>query len=504
MPRPDRAGWFVAGLIVVTLAGVATFLAFPARAQTTFSISGRVDDTGFGTGTPVAGVTMTLRKAGSTFATQMTDADGRYSFASQEAGANYEVVPSKTGFVFQPASRGYTNLSQNWTNQNFKATVTATATVQFSSAGFTSAEGVHTVSVTVTRTGDTAGPGAVDYATADATATERKDYIAALGRLRFAPGEMQKSFDVIITDDRFDDDGESFTVALSNPSGAVLGAQSTASVAITDNDTAHGPSPVKDATIDNTFFVRQHYADFLGRVPDQAGLDHWVGQTTQCGAADPLVCRINVSAAFFLSIEYQESGYLVHRAYKAAFGNLPGKPVPLTLREFLAGSRRIGEGVQVGVGNWQQQFEANKAAFFDEFIAAARFTSRYPQGTDNGAFVDSLNQNVGGALSSAERNSLVNGLNGGGMTRAQVLRAVAEDADFAQGPEKNRAFVLAQYFGYLRRNPDEADFRGVTDPNFEGYNFWLNKLNQFNGNFVQAEMVRAFIQSIEYGERFGQ
>ena len=63
--------------------------------------------------------------------------------------------------------------------------------------------------------------------------------------------------------------------------------------------------------------------------------------------------------------------------------------------------------------------------------------------------------------------------------------------------EFNRAFVLMQYFGYLRRNPNDAP-----DTNFDGYNFWLNKLNQFNGDFVQAEMVRAFIDSSEYRRRF--
>jgi hypothetical protein len=62
-----------------------------------------------------------------------------------------------------------------------------------------------------------------------------------------------------------------------------------------------------------------------------------------------------------------------------------------------------------------------------------------------------------------------------------------------------RAFVQMQYFGYLRRNPDDQP-----DGNLNGYNFWLNKLNQFNGNFVQAEMVKAFINSAEYRHRFGQ
>ena len=65
--------------------------------------------------------------------------------------------------------------------------------------------------------------------------------------------------------------------------------------------------------------------------------------------------------------------------------------------------------------------------------------------------------------------------------------------------EFNRAFVLMQYFGYLRRNPDAAP-----DVDMSGYNFWLNKLNQFGGNYEQAEMVKAFLTSFEYRQRFGQ
>ena len=49
-----------------------------------------------------------------------------------------------------------------------------------------------------------------------------------------------------------------------------------------------------------------------------------------------------------------------------------------------------------------------------------------------------------------------------------------------------------EYFGYLRRDPDA-----------EGYNHWLQKLNDFNGDFVRAEMVKAFITSTEYRQRFG-
>jgi hypothetical protein len=81
--------------------------------------------------------------------------------------------------------------------------------------------------------------------------------------------------------------------------------------------------------------------------------------------------------------------------------------------------------------------------------------------------------------------------------RARALRRVAENATLAQ-QEFNRAFVLMQYFGYLRRNPNDPP-----DSNFDGYHYWLNKLELFNGNYAQAEMVKAFLVSIEYRQRFG-
>jgi hypothetical protein len=62
----------------------------------------------------------------------------------------------------------------------------------------------------------------------------------------------------------------------------------------------------------------------------------------------------------------------------------------------------------------------------------------------------------------------------------------------------NRSFVQMAYLGYLRRNPNDSP-----DTDFTGYNFWVSKLNQFNGNFVNAEMVKAFITSGEYRRRFG-
>jgi len=83
-------------------------------------------------------------------------------------------------------------------------------------------------------------------------------------------------------------------------------------------------------------------------------------------------------------------------------------------------------------------------------------------------------------------------------TRATVLRKIAENPIFGNA-ELNRAFVLMQYFGYLRRGVDDAP-----DKDFAGFDFWLNKLNQFNGDFRAAEMVKAFISSTEYRNRFSQ
>ena len=86
---------------------------------------------------------------------------------------------------------------------------------------------------------------------------------------------------------------------------------------------------------------------------------------------------------------------------------------------------------------------------------------------------------------------LTRALDEGVLTRAQVFRIVAESEELGLA-EFRRAFVLMQYFGYLRRDPDAG-----------GFNFWLSKLNDFNGDYIRAEMVKAFISSIEYRQRFG-
>ena len=178
--------------------------------------------------------------------------------------------------------------------------------------------------------------------------------------------------------------------------------------------------------------------------------------------------------------------------------------MPLRLNEFLPDTQQIGQGVVVGVGNWQAQLEANKVAFTQDFVSRARFTAAYATTLTPAQFVDALFSKAGVTPAAADRTAAINEFGGAGNTidtaaRARALRRVAENS-ILKAQETNRAFVLMQYFGYLRRNPDDAPEMGL---NFNGYNFWLNKLNQFNGNFVEAEMVKAFLDSVEYRQRFG-
>jgi alpha-tubulin suppressor-like RCC1 family protein/subtilisin family serine protease len=282
-------------------------------------------------------------------------------------------------------------------------------------------------------------------------------------------------------------------------------------------------SPVKSAVyviqqpgnaIDGSqFFVAQHYRDFLGREADAGGLAFWTGGLDACGidAQCRGFKRTDTSAAFFLSIEFQETGYLVQRMYKAAYGDAVGQatvngvltniPVPVVrLNEFLPDSQSIAQNVIVGTAGWPNRLEANKSAFAQTFVARPRFAAAFPSDMTPEQFVDKLDANAGGVLSEAERAALVAELsaNNNVTGRASVLRKVAEDSDLAAA-EKNKAFVLMQFFGYMRRNPND-----LPDTNHSGYNFWLGKLNQFGGDFRQAQMVTAFLDSIEYRNRFGR
>jgi hypothetical protein len=353
-------------------------------------------------------------------------------------------------------------------------------TFRFTAASATAAasipESAGKVTLTVVRDGDTSGAATVDYATVDGTATQKGDYIIALGTLSFAAGETSKSFDVLIVDDAYVEGDETFRVVLSNPTGGFFnGAGSSLTATIKDNDTASTVNPIDNAQ----FFVRQQYLDFLNREPDAGGLAYWSNEISRCGA--DAACnnrrRVEVSAAFFFSAEFQETGFFVYRLYRAAFDGAAGaRP---TYLEFMRDRGRLLAG---------QNLETQKSALAAEFTTRQEFLTLY-QNLTNAQYVDALNANTGNSLTRAERDALVSGLSGffPTETRASVLRKVADNAVFKQ-KETNNAFVLMEYFGYLRRDPDAG-----------GFAFWVGVLNR-TGDF--RSMVCAFITSAEYQDRF--
>lgn len=234
---------------------------------------------------------------------------------------------------------------------------------------------------------------------------------------------------------------------------------------------------------DTQLFVRRQYLDFLNREPDSSGLAYWVSQIVQCG--DDQVCingkRIDVSAAFFIEQEFQQTGFFVERLYQASLCRLP------TFAEFT----NDRSGLIVGTN-----LEANKQTFAQQFVEREEFFERYPTFLTGTRFVDEILENVqscSGVDLRSLRGTLIGEYNSSTnqtVSRARVLRLVVDNAVFIQA-EFNRGFVLAEYFGYLRRDPDPA-----------GFAFWLDILNnQVPGNF--RSMVCAFVTSEEYQKRFG-
>ena len=274
------------------------------------------------------------------------------------------------------------------------------------------------------------------------------------------------------------------------------------------------PNPIDGARE----FVRWQYKDFLRREPDGPGWDHWTGEITMCtdptqrfpGETEPQCVerkRANTSAAFFLSPEFQNTGYFVLRVYRGSLGRMPhfGGASTGVGNEFTRDAATVSAGIVVNDKLAPNVINANKQAFVNEFVTRLEFRTMYG-GLSNTQYVDKLFQTTGVTPTAAERQALIDGLANSSETRASVLFKVVDGTTtitdghlvFNTNYGKafydnlfNAAFVQMEYFGYLLRDPDEG-----------GYNFWLGKLNQF-GNWVDAQMVLAFIKSPEYRSRFG-
>jgi len=362
------------------------------------------------------------------------------------------------------------------------------ATVQLSNTAFSISEGAGFANLTVTRVGDTSRTATVRYSTADTAglqsctvvnnkASERCDYSTTSGRVNFGIGQTTQSIIIPIVDDALVEGAETFTVTLNEPTGALLGSGSTATITITDNDS----SPASQNPIDDvTFFVTQQYIDFLGRLPDPIGLANWRNLLINCpnggfGEFDNPACdRVKVSSGFFLSDEFRERGYFAYKFYEVGFDRRP------TYAEF------VPDMAQVGGTQSPESVVISKAAYTDAFVQRQEFKNRY-DALSNSAYVDALESNAEVTLTN--KAALVDALNTSQKTRAQVLREIVElqsttDKFFI------RAFVAMQYFGYLRRDPDTI-----------GYDNWVTTLTAEPSNF--RHMIFGFIYSTEYRQRFG-
>ena len=392
--------------------------------------------------------------------------------------------------------------------------------MQFSSPTFEVTEGCVPATLTVSLTNGTSTV-TVDYAITGGTASQKSDYTyvagtlvetnnttaakALVGRLVFAPGETSQTIQLLINEDGFAEGPETVEVTLSNPQGAVLGTPITSTLTINDNELVDSTTNPID---DPQNFVCQQYHDFLHRQPDDAGLAFWTNQITQCGSDAGCidVMRHNVAMSFFLSIEYQHTGYFIDRLYEACLNRRP------VYEEYMHDMHMVGLGVEVTIGNWEQQLAQNKTAFAQEFVQRDEFVWRYPMGMTADQFVDEMFEYAGVEPSATERQAAIDVYGAGDVAgRAAAMRQTMESASIFR-EYYNRGFVLTEYFGYLRRDPNDPP-----DADWAGYDFWLAKMNAYSlpgedvtleadafARVKRAEMVRAFILSLEYRERFGK
>lgn len=407
-------------------------------------------------------------------------------------------------------------------NDNFNAAadmprsfiIANSTVVTLSQSNYSVNENTGFVMITVNRRGDLSVPVTIDYATDDTGSSNicgtlntgmessRCGFGLTLGTLRFAANEATKSFVIPIDQDSYTEGPEVFTVNLSNLTGTGAALASPSSATVTINDSA---APAPNANDDPSAFVREQYHDFLNRDPDAAGLQFWTNEINSCGsdAACREIKRINVSAAFFLSIEFQQTGNLVRSFYVAALNRPATNNMP-ALTEFQRDTQAMQRGVIIDPNNnaWQTVLNNNRDAFMRDFVTRAEFVGLYPTTDSPAQYVDKLYLHAGITPTVSERSDAILEF-GSGTTaadpgaRGRALVHVTDHSVFQQR-EMNRSFVQMEYIGYLRRNPNDAP-----DGNFAGYDFWVNKLNAFGGNYISSEMVKAFISSGEYRRRFG-
>jgi methionine-rich copper-binding protein CopC len=351
--------------------------------------------------------------------------------------------------------------------------------IQFSASSYTVAEDALRVIVTVNRLGDISKPATVDYATSDSAgltncnvvngiASSRCDYAVSVGTIRFAANEASRTISIPIVDDVYVEGPENFTITLSHQTGGELGSPTVATITITDNDNGGAPNPLDD----NAFFIRQLYINFLGREPDPPGLRGWLDILNNCPADDVSCDRVHIAEGFARSDEFAGRGYFIYRIYRASFGRKPD------YAEFIPDMAKVSGFLNA------QDLEANKQAFVDEFVTRTEFRAKYDS-LDNSGYVNALEATA--LVTLPNKQALIDDLNAGRKTRAQVLRAVIETTE-VYTKYINEAFVVMEYFGFLRRDPDAL------------YKNWIE---QFNHSNIYRLVISGFVFSQEFRQRFG-
>jgi len=244
------------------------------------------------------------------------------------------------------------------------------------------------------------------------------------------------------------------------------------------------PGTNQPVTIDdNDFMVQQQYIDFLNRMPDPPGFNSWVAGLNTCPAGDSTCDRIHVSEQFVRSAEFQQRGYFTFRFYPVSFPGQAGSDPPgfghkPSFAEFLPDLRSVSGFLDAN------QLEAAKVGFVNSFMARPAFVARY-NSLNNQQYVDLLLNTAG--VTSSNRQAMIDGLNNSTMTRATVLRQIAESSE-VYNKYYNESVVVMQYFGYLRRDPDAL---------------YLNWLAVIDANPADSRgMVNGFFNSTEYRQRF--
>ena len=466
---------------------------FVGTKQPSNVIAGRVIEAGTGVG--LSGIRVDLQSSFFESWATFTDAQGMFSFDEKRSNRGYTVkVLDQSTFIFEPridAQSPFAQISIPVLTSNQFLTFTATRknAVQLTSANLRFSEDRGKAEIVVTREGDVAGPATVNFATADGAglqacniangvASERCDYGSTAGTLRFAAGETSKSILIPLVNDAHFEVEETFTITLTNPTGAQMGSPATRTVTIIDDEfTSGGKNPIDGIEP----FVTQQYIDFLGRLPDSVGFANWVATLGGCPQGgfgenlNPSCDRVHVSSGFFLSDEFRGRGYFAYRFYEVAFDRRP------SYAEF------VPDMAQVGGAQSPQSEILSKAAYTDQFVQRSEFTTRY-SALSNSAYVNALEQNA--EITLTNKADLIAALDGNQKTRGQVLREIVE-SKAVEDKFFIRAFVAMQYFGYLRRDPDTI-----------GYNNWVTTLTNDPSNF--RHMIFGFLFSDEYRGRFGQ